>query len=151
VCPARFLGNVPSATTLDQEPKGSHMKKSIMAAAIALAGTGFLLPTQASAGIFSPSTGVAAADVSSGLITDVQYGRHRHGYRSPGHRRWHHRHSAYRGWKHRPHYGRVLGGIALGTLLAGSAYYAYAGAPPAPGLCWYWADRYEERGYWDYC
>ena len=127
------------------------MKKTIMAAALALAGTGFLLPTQASAGVYSPAASAAAGDVSSSLVTDVQYGRHRHGYRPPGYHRWHKHHMAHRGWHRRPHYGRIIGGVALGTLLAGSAYYAYAGAPPAPGLCWYWADRYEERGYWDYC
>ena len=22
---------------------------------------------------------------------------------------------------------------------------------PAPDLCWYWADPYRNRGYWDYC
>jgi len=22
---------------------------------------------------------------------------------------------------------------------------------PAPDLCWYWADPYGQRGYWDYC
>jgi hypothetical protein len=22
---------------------------------------------------------------------------------------------------------------------------------PAPNLCWYWADPYRNRGYWDYC
>ena len=127
------------------------MKKNFMAAAVALAATGFFLPTQADAGVYAPAAGAAAGDVSNSLVTDVQYGRHRRGYRPDGFRRWHGSHMAYRGWKRRPHYGRVIGGIALGTLLAGSAYYAYAGAPPAPGLCSYWADRYEERGYWDYC
>jgi len=131
--------------------RGYHMKKTIMAAAIALAGTGLALPTEASAGVYAPAAGDAAREVSGSLVTDVQYGRHRRGYRPPGYHRWHKHHMAYRGWHRRPHYGRIIGGVALGTLLAGSAYYAYAGAPPAPGLCWYWADRYEERGYWDYC
>lgn len=127
------------------------MKKTIMAAAVALAGTGFLMPSQAGAGVFSPATSAAPVDISSSLLTEVQYGRHHRGYRPPNYRRWHRHHMAYRGWHRRPYYGRIIGGIALGTLLAGSAYYAYAGAPPAPGLCWYWADRYEQQGYWDYC
>jgi hypothetical protein len=127
------------------------MKKTIMAAAVALAGTGFFLTTQASAAVFAPAVGAAAGDISDPLVTTVQYHRHRHGYRPPGFHRWHRHHMAHRRWHHRPHYGRIIGGIALGTLLAGSAYYAYAGAPPAPGLCWYWADRYERQGYWDYC
>ena len=55
-----------------------------------------------------------------------------------------------RRWYHRPHYGRVIGGVVLGTILVASAYYAYS-APPAPDLCWYWIDDVHERGYWDYC
>jgi hypothetical protein len=44
----------------------------------------------------------------------------------------------------------LIGGIALGTLLAASIYYARP-EPPAPGLCWYWANPSRTRGYWDYC
>jgi hypothetical protein len=51
--------------------------------------------------------------------------------------------------KHR-YYGRAVGGIIIGSILAGSAYYAYA-SPPSEGLCWYWTNSDEERGYWDYC
>jgi hypothetical protein len=55
-----------------------------------------------------------------------------------------------RPWHRRPHYGTLIGGIALGTLLAASIYYARP-EPPAPGLCWYWANPSHTRGYWDYC
>lgn len=126
------------------------MRKTIMAAAFAFAGTGFFLPMQANAAAVSPGASGAALDAGS-AVTDVQYRGHRRGYRPHGYARWHRHHLAHRRWHHRPHYGRIIGGIALGSLLAGSAYYAYANAPPAPGLCWYWADPYEERGYWDYC
>ena len=27
----------------------------------------------------------------------------------------------------------------------------YVPPRPAPDLCWYWADPYGNRGYWDYC
>jgi hypothetical protein len=54
----------------------------------------------------------------------------------------------YRRWYKRPHYGRIIGGIALGTILGAAAYSAI---PPAPDLCWYWADPHQTRGYWDYC
>ena len=54
----------------------------------------------------------------------------------------------YRRWNRRPHYGRVIGGVALGTILGAAAYSAMA---PAPNLCWYWADPWRSRGYWDYC
>jgi hypothetical protein len=55
-----------------------------------------------------------------------------------------------RPWSRRPHYGTLIGGIALGTLLAASVYYARP-EPPAPDLCWYWANPSHTRGYWDYC
>lgn len=78
-------------------------------------------------------------------------GRHIRGYRPPGFRRWHNRHLAFRPWHRRPYYGRIIGGVAIGTLLAATAYYAYADSPPADGLCWFWADDAETQGYWDYC
>jgi hypothetical protein len=78
-------------------------------------------------------------------------GRHVRGFRPAGFRRWHPRHLVYRPWHRRPYYGRIIGGVALGTLLAATAYYAYASAPPADGLCWFWADADETQGYWDYC
>jgi hypothetical protein len=53
-----------------------------------------------------------------------------------------------RPWSRRAYYGTVIGGVALGTILAVAAAPTVA---PAPGLCWYWADPYETRGYWDYC
>jgi hypothetical protein len=54
----------------------------------------------------------------------------------------------YRKWYKRPYYGTVVGGIALGTILGAAAYSA---APPAPNLCWYWANPARTQGYWDYC
>jgi hypothetical protein len=55
-----------------------------------------------------------------------------------------------REWNRRPYYGEFFGGIILGSLLAATAY-DLAPYPPAPGLCWYWADPYMHQGYWDYC
>jgi hypothetical protein len=54
----------------------------------------------------------------------------------------------YRKWYKRPYYGTVIGGVALGTVLGAAAY---AATPPAPNLCWYWADPTQTQGYWDYC
>jgi hypothetical protein len=55
-----------------------------------------------------------------------------------------------RGWSQRPYYGDFVGGIVLGSILAatGVGVVPYA---PEPYLCWYWADPYMYRGYWDYC
>ena len=54
---------------------------------------------------------------------------------------------AVRPWVRRPYFGTVVGGVALGTLIAVTA------VPPVPaaGLCWYWADASQTQGYWDYC
>ena len=53
----------------------------------------------------------------------------------------------YRPWVRRAYYGTVIGGVALGTLIAATA----VPAAPAPNLCWYWADPAQTQGYWDYC
>ncbi|HWV80956.1 MAG TPA: hypothetical protein VNZ50_05970 [Hyphomicrobiaceae bacterium] len=121
------------------------MKKTLMAAAFALAGAGFALPTQASAAALTPGLANGASVDSSMAVQVRDYYRGRRYYRGGYRPRY-----AYRHWHRRPYYGRIVGGIALGALLAGSAYYAY-NAPPAPGLCWFWADPYERHGYWDYC
>jgi len=57
---------------------------------------------------------------------------------------------AYRPWYRRPYYGTIIGGVALGSILAVTAY-GLAPRPPRPDLCWYWADEIQSRGYWDYC
>jgi hypothetical protein len=57
----------------------------------------------------------------------------------------------YRPWYRRPHFGTIIGGVALGTILTVAAVGAAPAVAPAPGLCWYWADEYQSQGYWDYC
>ena len=59
-------------------------------------------------------------------------------------------HAYVRNWNHRPYYGQFVGGVVLGSILAatGVGIVPYA---PQPNLCWYWADPYMYRGYWDYC
>jgi hypothetical protein len=57
----------------------------------------------------------------------------------------------YRPWYRRPHFGTIVGGVALGTILTVAAVGAAPAVAPAPGLCWYWADEYQSQGYWDYC
>ncbi len=55
-----------------------------------------------------------------------------------------------RGWAWRPHYGTIIAGVTLGTVIAASAV-ATVPPAPAPNLCWYWSDASQTRGYWDYC
>ena len=73
--------------------------------------------------------------------------------RGPGHSHRHvgpPRRAYYRPWGHRPYSGRIIGGIALGTIIGVTAY-GLMPPRPDPDLCWYWADPYQSRGYWDYC
>jgi hypothetical protein len=55
-----------------------------------------------------------------------------------------------RPWVRRPYYGRIIAGVALGTIITVAAV-GMIPSRPAPNLCWYWADPYHYRGYWDYC
>jgi hypothetical protein len=57
---------------------------------------------------------------------------------------------AVRPWFQRPYYGTFIGGIALGAILAATAY-GIPPPPPAPYLCWYWTDPSLTYGYYDYC
>jgi hypothetical protein len=77
------------------------------------------------------------------------YGKGWSGYNNNWNRNWDRR--AYvRNWNRQPYYGEFIGGVVLGSLLAanGIGVVPYA---PEPYLCWYWADPYMIRGYWDYC
>jgi len=49
---------------------------------------------------------------------------------------------AVRPWARRPYFGTVVGGVALGTIVAATAIPLV----PAPGLCWYWTDATEAAG-----
>ena len=52
-----------------------------------------------------------------------------------------------RAWGRRPYYGTIVGGVALGSLIAVTA----APVAPAPDLCWIWTTPAHTQGYWDYC
>jgi len=68
----------------------------------------------------------------------------RPGYRGGG-VRWA-RPAAY-GW---PRGGAIAAGAAIGVVTAATAA-AWAGAAPAPGMCWYCTDPSRTQGFWDYC
>ena len=46
--------------------------------------------------------------------------------------------------------GAFVAGVALGAVIV-AASRGVSPKPPSPELCWFWADSYRERGYWDYC
>lgn len=52
-------------------------------------------------------------------------------------------------WVRRPYYGRVVAGVALGTIIVVAAN--SVPASPSSELCWYWSNSSKTRGYWDYC
>ena len=57
----------------------------------------------------------------------------------------------YGGWDgDRDRGGAVVAGVVVGAVIA-AAVRGAAPPAPAPGLCWYWSDHYQERGYWDRC
>jgi hypothetical protein len=64
-------------------------------------------------------------------------------------------HGGYGGWARPSWYrwgagGAIAAGAAIGVLATGAAI-AYAGQPPAPGLCWYYTDPSYRQGFWDAC
>ena len=108
-----------------------------------------LVPLGGSAA-FTPA---ASPSAGKNAIEQVQY------WRGPGwHEGWHGGwHGWYgrpywfaRPWVRRPYYGTIIAGVALGTILTVAAV-GMVPPRPAPDLCWYWADPYRSRGYWDYC
>jgi hypothetical protein len=54
------------------------------------------------------------------------------------------------GWYGWPRGGAIAAGAAIGFASAATAA-AWAGAAPAPGMCWYYTDPSRTQGFWDYC
>ncbi|MEY9109527.1 hypothetical protein ABH999_005723 [Bradyrhizobium yuanmingense] len=54
------------------------------------------------------------------------------------------------GWYRWPVGGAIAAGAAIGFVTAATAA-AWAGAAPAPGMCWYYTDPSRTQGFWDYC
>jgi hypothetical protein len=46
--------------------------------------------------------------------------------------------------------GAIAASAAIGFVSAATAA-AWAGAAPAPGMCWYYTDPSRTQGFWDYC
>jgi hypothetical protein len=108
-----------------------------------------------------PATTDMRPDVATkGMVEQAAHRHHRPGIARPG---LHHRPGRHpvivrprpgvvvvRPWKHRKHFGRLVAGVAIGTVIAAAAAGA-APTPPAPNLCWYWTNPSKTNGYWDYC
>ncbi|HXZ15742.1 MAG TPA: hypothetical protein VEH77_07210 [Roseiarcus sp.] len=148
------------------------MMVSHVASAAAIAAL-LLSPIEAGAFEFVGGTGHADG-IGDGLIQPAQY-RHVHpGYR-PGYRPGYHPgyrpgyHPGYRPgyrppvvgapgavWVGRPGWyrwapgGAIAAGAAIGFVTAAVAV-SWAGAPPQPGLCWYYTDPSRTLGFWDVC
>lgn len=81
--------------------------------------------------------------VVAGRATVVRPG-FRPGYR-PGYAGW-----ARPGWYRWAPGGAIAAGAAIGFVAAATAA-SWAGAPPAPGYCWYYTDPSRTQGFWDAC
>ena len=101
-----------------------------------------LIATSSHAAVYTRASATDAG-VASNLVVHTQYWRGWGGWR--GRPYW-----FARPWVRRPYYGTIIAGVALGTLITVAAVGAVP-PRPAPNLCWYWADPYRSRGYWDYC
>jgi hypothetical protein len=145
----------------------------VKSACVAIALSGFSPPQ---AGAIEMRASNPTAQLSEGLISKVvvvhrgvtrvgPHGGvyHRGGtYRGYGGRGYgYHGGGVYRGGVYRggwarpggywwPSGGAIAAGAAVGVLAAGAAA-AYAGQPPAPGLCWYYTDPSYRSGFWDAC
>jgi hypothetical protein len=108
-------------------------------------------PTPSQAAVYSHPA-FQGGDNSARLAESVQYWRGGPGfYGRPYGRPYAGRpYWGYRSWARRPYYGTVVAGVVLGTIVTVAAV-GMIPRRPAPDLCWYWADPYRNRGYWDYC
>jgi hypothetical protein len=86
-----------------------------------------------------PRGGVAASRtvVRGGAVVRPGYGGGGVRWARPGRYYW-------------PRGGAIAAGAAIGFVTAATAA-AWAGAAPAPGMCWYYTDPSRTQGFWDYC
>jgi hypothetical protein len=88
--------------------------------------------------VVGPRGGVASRTVvRQGAVVRPGYGGGGTRWVRPAHYRW------------RPG-GAIAAGAAIGFVAAATAA-AWAGAPPAPGYCWYYTDPSQTQGFWDVC
>lgn len=119
-----------------------------LVAAVMVSCFGFMQSSTAAPGASVAKAAKAAPtvnrDLRQGNVLKVQRWARRRGWRRGG--------RGYRRWRNRPNYGAIVGGIALGAIIAGAARSAYRPRyDDDEDLCWYWTDRYRTHGYYDYC
>jgi hypothetical protein len=107
-----------------------------------------LAPTQIRAGHYHGAAVVRGPRGGAAVV-------HGGGYRGGVYRGGVYRGGRYYGGWARPGYrwgpgGAIAAGAALGFVGAATAA-AWASAPPAPGLCWYYTDPSQRNGFWDVC
>jgi hypothetical protein len=105
-------------------------------------------PASSEAATYSPAA--RAADRAGRLVAPAQYWPRGPRYGGPRYIGPRGGYVYARPWARRPYYGRIVAGVALGTIVTVAAV-GLIPRRPAPDLCWYWADPYRNRGYWDYC
>ena len=92
-----------------------------------------------------PRGGVYRGGVYRGGVYRGYGYRGGYGYRAGYYGGW-----ARPGWYRWPAGGAIAAGSAIGVLGAAAAA-SWAGAPPSPGLCWYYTDPSRRQGFWDAC
>lgn len=125
-----------------------NIRSSLLLSVLALA---IMAPDTATAGVILPAKSLVVAPGVSPNVELVASKRSkrlkpgcRAAYCKPGYK-W----AKYRKWKRKKHFGRIVAGVALGTIVVTAAN--AAPRRPTDDLCWYWANNSRTRGYWDYC
>ncbi|HLH48577.1 MAG TPA: hypothetical protein VKV96_04485 [Roseiarcus sp.] len=116
------------------------------AAALALLTTSLAGPALAAP---SPTPGFGSLDRDLSQAQWQKPGQGKPGWKpGPGHGpsggHWHHGGGGH--WRN----GVWVPALAFGVLGAAAAAAAF-GAPPQPGMCWYYDDPFQTTGHWDYC
>jgi hypothetical protein len=130
-------------------PRGDVMRKAAFFGGLLGLSMLAVAPAASEAAVYAPPA-IRTANAPAGVVSQAQFwprGPRFAGPRFIGPRRG----FVYaRPWVRRPYYGRIVAGVALGTIVTVAAV-GLIPRRPAPDLCWYWADPYRNRGYWDYC
>ena len=129
------------------------MRRMFLILSLTIAGFFTVTTQSATAAQFSTaasatkSSATAAAVQGSGSVIKVRKWRRGRGWKARKFRS--HRARRYRSWRRHNHYGNLIGGIILGTIIAAAARESYQ--TDDEDLCWYWTNHRHTHGYWDYC